>query len=232
VSDQKTCPACRVRSVEYPTTGGIVEDRSCTGRAGCVRHPNRENPAPESAPARADVPVGKADIVERLRDLVRLDKSEYGGPYGGAAARECMRAMTDAADAIARLRAEVERLNGDALVGADPMENGWEPGNDVRLYRARITELMAEVEKLSDPNAVHVNLLRGSIARPTWEQIKHVYAAEAEADHAALATRVAEAVREACKRAVTGTYGDARNHHRMGAINLAAVLAGVTGEEG
>jgi hypothetical protein len=39
-------------------------------------------------------------------------------------------------------------------------------------------------------------------------------------------------VREACKQAVTGTYGDARNHHRMDAINLAAVLTGVTGEEG
>jgi hypothetical protein len=159
------------------------------------------------------------DIVEALRLLA--------GAQVRADSRECLRA---AADEIARLRAEVDRLNGDALAGADPFENGWEPGNDIKLYRSRIKDLMAEVEKLSDPNAVHVNLLRGSIARPTWEHIKHVYAAEADADHAALAQRVAEAVREACKQAVIGTYGDTRNHHRMDAIDLAAVLAGVTGE--
>ena len=39
---------------------------------------------------------------------------------------------------------------------------------------------------LQDPNAVHVNMLRGAIAKPTWKQIKHLYAAEVEADEAAI----------------------------------------------
>jgi hypothetical protein len=118
VSDQKTCPACETVS---PSRGVYKYTyQSCTGRAGCVRadhipdagkmvepHPNRENPAPEIAPAGADVPDGTTDIVKRLRALVRLDKPEYGGPYGGTAARECMRAMTDAAAEIARLRADL-----------------------------------------------------------------------------------------------------------------------------
>lgn len=28
---------------------------------------------------------------------------------------------------------------------------------------------------LSDPVVVHANMLRGTIAKPTWEQIKHLY---------------------------------------------------------
>jgi len=127
VSDQKTCPACRVRFIDYPTAGGIVEDRSCTGRAGCVRDvgprgmvgrivseherlttPDRENPAPESAPAGADVPVGKAgaDIVERqiVRALLDTSVSVKQNALGVAMA-EIIRLRT----ANARLQAEVER---------------------------------------------------------------------------------------------------------------------------
>lgn len=28
---------------------------------------------------------------------------------------------------------------------------------------------------LTDPNVVHLNMLRGGIAKPSWEQIKHIY---------------------------------------------------------
>ena len=27
----------------------------------------------------------------------------------------------------------------------------------------------------ADPNVVHINMLRGTLAKPTWEQIKHLY---------------------------------------------------------
>jgi hypothetical protein len=33
----------------------------------------------------------------------------------------------------------------------------------------------AEGPSLTDPNVVHLNMLRGTIAKPTWEQIKHLY---------------------------------------------------------
>lgn len=28
---------------------------------------------------------------------------------------------------------------------------------------------------LLDPSVVHINMLRGTIAKPTWDQIKHLY---------------------------------------------------------
>jgi len=38
--------------------------------------------------------------------------------------------------------------------------------------------LEREMAGLADPNAVHINMLRGSIALPSFEQIKHIYAGE------------------------------------------------------
>jgi hypothetical protein len=40
------------------------------------------------------------DLVRRLRFLVSLNDPDHGGPYGGSAADQCMRAMSDAADAL------------------------------------------------------------------------------------------------------------------------------------
>lgn len=51
-----------------------------------------------------------------------------------------------------------------------------------RKYEATIEAQAATIEKLEgalkDPNAVHVNLLRGTIARPTIRQIIHIYGEE------------------------------------------------------
>lgn len=38
-----------------------------------------------------------------------------------------------------------------------------------------VVEHEREIGKLQNPNAVHANMLRGSIAKPSWEQIKHLY---------------------------------------------------------
>ena len=48
-----------------------------------------------------------------------------------------------------------------------------------------IASLRAELAKLSDPNAVQLNLLNGRIAKPSIDQIKHIYPdiAEALASH-------------------------------------------------
>lgn len=169
MSGDPHCPACGfewVKSAPNPVA------HVCTGRPGCVRHPERENPAPEKPPAGANVPVGKADIVERLR---MCDAPFYeSSPTVNESLRDD---IEKAADEIARLRAETVQL--------------------VELAEYKRAEVAA---------------VRGTVER-------------LQADRAALAQRVAEAVREACKQAVIGTYGDARNHHRMDAIDLGPIVA-------
>jgi chromosome segregation ATPase len=181
VSDQKTCPACRVRSIEYPTAGGIVEDRSCTGRAGCVHHPNRENPAPETAPTGADVPDGKEDLEIALRLLA--------GAQVRADSRERLRA---AADEIARLRVEVERLarQVDHWIGCTRATETYAARLEDRRadLAARLATADQQIERLNDlalklDTANHV--LTAGIVRQ-------------QADRAARDMAVAEAVREAC----------------------------------
>ena len=41
--------------------------------------------------------------------------------------------------------------------------------------RARVAELEAELSKLNDPVAVHINMLRGTIATPSVELMEHVW---------------------------------------------------------
>ena len=56
--------------------------------------------------------------------------------------------------------------------------------NQVLESRKRIAELKAA---LADPNRVHANMLSGRIAKPTWQQIKHLYPVEIAEREAALA---------------------------------------------
>lgn len=37
-----------------------------------------------------------------------------------------------------------------AGIGCDPLENGWEPGNDIKAHRARIKELNVEIVRLRE----------------------------------------------------------------------------------
>lgn len=55
-----------------------------------------------------------SEIVERLRKLVSLHHPENGGPYAGYAAEQCVAAMTEAAETIARLRSGVAVPEGSA----------------------------------------------------------------------------------------------------------------------
>jgi hypothetical protein len=202
------CPACVIRVVNH---GMPFEwrDPSCTGRAGCVRHPGRENPAPEKPPAGADVPVGKAgaDIVERqiVRALLDTSVSVKQNALGVAMA-EIIRLRT----ANARLQAEVERLTGER------------------------DELLHENMALVD-----AAMITDLANRP---------------DRAALATRVAEAVREACaavaathsRRSSLTNYNFTANtrddqaamaaaafvHDEIIAIDTAAIVAAALAKEG
>jgi hypothetical protein len=115
-----------------------------------VDHPERETPAPKSAPAGAGVPDGKADIVDRLLAGTVMGAVRWPGdnsPPVDEYRTDVL--MAEAADEIACLRAEVERLTEFAA-----------------FKRSEVAAVRGTVERL-------------------------------QADRAALAKRVAEAVREA-----------------------------------
>lgn len=67
-----------------------------------------------------------------------------------------------------------------------------------------IAELQADLEKLKDPNAVHLNMLRGGIAKPSWDQILHLYPEES--------SRIRSETVEACAKVAeqTGNFRDYR----------------------
>jgi len=170
MSGDLKCPAC-IKPRNKPPECYV-------GRPGCVRadhiadagkmvepHSNRENPAPDSAPAGADVPVGIADIVDRaLTD-------------GSVTVKQ--RALVAAHAEIARLRADVERLTRqvDHWIGY---------ARTTETYAARLEDRRADLAARAADLALKAQ-------------------AVAKADRAALATRVAEAVREACA-AVAATH--------------------------
>ena len=45
--------------------------------------------------------------------------------------------------------------------------------------RAELAQARADTEALSDPNAVHINMLHGTVAKPTLDQIVHLYGVDA-----------------------------------------------------
>jgi hypothetical protein len=66
---------------------------------------------------------------------------------------------------------------------------------------------------LSDPTAVHANMLRGTIAKPTWDQIKHLYPDDVRAERKAAleeAAKVAEGTAEP-----KGERGVLWQHHSL-----------------
>lgn len=63
----------------------------------------------------------------------------------------------------------VERIRNRINDAPMPTEHLLDEAEDT------ITALRAEVEALKDPNVVHVNMLRGGIAKPSIAQIIHIY---------------------------------------------------------
>jgi len=190
------CPACEVFHID-PCGPNADEKRVCTGRAGCVRHPDRETPAPDSAPAGANVPVGKADggadpVLDALREVRSGNVAGYMGPEVVILSRE----QHDSVHAVVmKLRAEVERLTG-------------ERGELLRENMAMVDAAM--IADVAD--------------RP---------------DRAALATRVAEAVREACADVARARWRDAASaqgpaHITIGirALDLGPIVAAALAKEG
>jgi len=75
---------------------------------------------------------------------------------------------------------------------------------------------IAEFERiLADPNAVHINMLRGTIARPSIEQVRHLYPEEfaaLEAEREKLREALAEAADE-LDAYYTAEYPTDHAHH-------------------
>ncbi len=86
--------------------------------------------------------------------------------------------------------------SGEAVGRSITILMGWLTGpdsgqNDGLITAAnQLAALVAERAMLSDPNAVHVNMLRGSIAKPSLGQIMHLYP-EISAERDALTQSVA-----------------------------------------
>lgn len=54
--------------------------------------------------------------------------------------------------------------------------------NAIKVWNTRTNTNAELVEALRDPNAVHVNMLRGGIAKPSLAQIIHIYGRDAVAE--------------------------------------------------
>ena len=81
--------------------------------------------------------------------------------------------MREAAARISALSATVEELRY-----ADRVHASANAGMKQRLETENAT-LRDDLAKLADPAAVHMNMLRGTVAKPTVEQIVHLYGADA-----------------------------------------------------
>lgn len=85
--------------------------------------------------------------------------------------------------------AEIDRAIGHVLAPGTVLRETHAAAM-LRALAAERDRLMAEMARLRDPDAVHVNMLRGSIAKPSLTQIMHIYPEiTAERDRLARALR-------------------------------------------
>ena len=61
----------------------------------------------------------------------------------------------------------------------EPATDDYPESWNTRAAGAERDALRAEVERLRDPAAVHINMLRGTIAAPSLAQIIHIFGEEA-----------------------------------------------------
>lgn len=85
---------------------------------------------------------------EQLQEVLDFLNSIEGSGYGGMAAFEIAR--DNVAFELATLK----------VLGVD--QGGIWEASEIR-------------QALLDPNVVHLNMLRGGIAKPSWDQIRHIY---------------------------------------------------------
>lgn len=126
----------------------------------------------------------RADWLDVARVVDRVHDQSMGASQPGT--RE------EVLGAVCALKNEVQRIKDARHEAADAideqtggrsvselLESEKQLQLSLKAAGKEIERLTGELGKLKDPNAVHVNLLRGSIARPSWGQILHVYTDEA-----------------------------------------------------
>jgi hypothetical protein len=129
-----------------------------------------------------------------------------------------------------------------ASIGAHTARSKHTPVGDVVEYRradlprpedaARIAELEAG---LLDPVAVHLNMLRGGIAKPSWAQIEHLYPDETAATRAditrleaALAGARVAALDEALNACLNfRNHGGGSDAEKIGAMECALAISDI-----
>ena len=83
--------------------------------------------------------------------------------------------LTDARTVLASISALTTQLS-ETQSRSDDYYERWNDCQDKRMAaEAEVAELRAEIQKLSDPVAVHANMLRGTIALPSLEHLMHLY---------------------------------------------------------
>jgi hypothetical protein len=145
-------PNCHACVLRFDSVVNDWSDDNCTRRPGCVRlrHPGRENSTPESAPAGPNVPDGIADIVDRLLAGTVMGAARWPGDNSPPVDEYRTDAlMAEAADDIACLRAEVERLEDEIRLrqqGFLPSEEAFPAIEREAADRAALTKRVAELE--------------------------------------------------------------------------------------
>ncbi len=116
-------------------------------------------------PARCRMVI--ADLAAALRELslALAESREYG-----AAMVEELKARTERTEKFVAMAASMDEDFKTATDDAMALFHASD-----KALRAKTTELRA----LQDPLAVHLNMLRGTIAKPTVEQIIHLYGVDA-----------------------------------------------------
>lgn len=102
-------------------------------------------------------PADVGELVERLRHLISLDEPKNGGPYGGLAARECLRAMSEAATALERVVRERDHWRAYSAGQGKLIESGVFIKNDdyIALVKGRESAeaKLAKARKVIEPFA-------------------------------------------------------------------------------
>ncbi|MGM5018689.1 hypothetical protein [Tardiphaga sp. 367_B4_N1_1] len=76
------------------------------------------------------------------------------------------------------LREEISRLNGSSTDAPGTSDSTRRSVTSDRPTASATEHNWSEADALQDPVAVHLNMLRGGIAKPSWQNIQHLYADE------------------------------------------------------
>lgn len=97
--------------------------------------------------ALSPAPAEAAELVRRLDHLVSLNEPEHGGPYGGLAAQECVKAMRDAANALRRPTSPPTPLAREAAL-EEAAKAGW------NACRKSLYAVCEDVQKQADDTRI------------------------------------------------------------------------------